>query len=217
VARPSRHHIAQAVLARYPATYGEELGVRSPATPSGSFRILTMALLMGARIRADVALAAARALARQRWNTPQAMAAATWAERAQTLNRAGYARYDERTSTMLGDTAQAVIVHYHGDLRRLRDAAGRDVNRERRSLQELPGIGATSADIFLREIQRAWNEAYPFADRRALSAADRLGLGDDVRALTRIATGDDFARLVSGLVRTDLDKAYDEVLSAASR
>lgn len=62
MARPSRPQIARAVLACYPASYSEQLGVRSPGTRGGTFRILVMALLMGARIRADVALAGTRAL-----------------------------------------------------------------------------------------------------------------------------------------------------------
>lgn len=206
------------MLVRYPATYGEELGIRSPGTPSGLWRILVMALLMGARIRADVALSAARALSKQRWNTAAAMAGSTWEARAKTLNEAGYARYDERTSRMLGDTADLALDRYRGDLRRLREAAGRDPAAERRRLQEFPGIGGTSADIFCREAQRAWSELAPFADRRALDAAGRLGLGGEARELARLVDGeDDLARLVNGLVRTSLDQAYEDVLAAARR
>ncbi len=52
------------------------------------------------------------------------MAAASWADRAEVLNGAGYARYDERTSTMLGQTAELLLRDYGGDLRRLRERAG---------------------------------------------------------------------------------------------
>jgi hypothetical protein len=83
-----------------------------------------MALLMSARIRASTALDAARALFRRRWTTVPRMAEASWEERARVLNESGYARYDERTSTALGDTAQLLIDRYGGDLRRLRRAAG---------------------------------------------------------------------------------------------
>lgn len=40
---------------------------------------------------------------------PAKLAAAPWARRVQTLNKAGYARFDERTSTMLEDTAQRLV------------------------------------------------------------------------------------------------------------
>jgi len=120
--------IAAAVLQLYPRTFSEELGVRSLDTPSGSFRLLVMALLMSARIRASIALDAARALFRRRWTTAPRMAEASWEERARVLNESGYARYDERTSTALGDTAQLLIDRYGGDLRRLRADRGGDLH-----------------------------------------------------------------------------------------
>jgi hypothetical protein len=204
------------VLRLYPRTFVEELGVRSLDTPSGSFRLLVMALLMSARIRASIALDAARALFRQGWTTPRRMVEATWGQRARVLNDAGYARYDERTSTMLGETASLVLDRYRGDLRRLRNEADHKPAAERRLLEEFKGIGHVGADIFFREAQGTWSEVYPFADRRARQAAWRLGLDDDTRALTRLAEGDDFVRLVTGLVRVDLDDAYDDVLARAS-
>ena len=71
-------------------------------------------------------------------------------------------------------------------------------------------------DIFFREAQRTWDELYPFADRRAREAARRLGLDDDAEGLTRLGGGDDFVRLVNGLVRVDLDEVYNEVIALAS-
>src|SRR5439155_25917057 len=96
----TQRDVARAVLQQYPRTYGEELGLRSLDSPSGLFRLLVMALLMSARIRASIALDAARALSVQGWTTPRRMADASWEDRARVLNGAGYARYDERTSTM---------------------------------------------------------------------------------------------------------------------
>ena len=211
MARLSPPDLVKAVLRRYPRTYAEELGLRSLDTPSPLFRLLVMALLMSARIRASIALEAARVVSRRGWNTPRRMVEASWEERARALNGAGYARYDERTSTMLGETAQLLLDRYGGDLRRLRADAGRDPRAERRLLKQFKGIGDVGVDIFFREAQRSWSELYPFADRRALHAAAQLGLGSDVAGLTRLASGDDFVRLVSGLVRVDLEKAYQEI------
>jgi hypothetical protein len=208
--------MVRAVLDLYPRTYGEELGVRSLDTPSPLFRLLVMALLMSARIRASTAVDAARALSDRRWTTARGMADTSWAERTRVLNRAGYARYDERTSTMLGETAELLLDRYGGDLRRLREEASRDPTGERRLLKEFKGVGDVGVDIFFREVQRSWTELYPFADRRALEAAGRLGLGGDGRALTRLVQGDDYVRLVSGLVRVDLDDGYDDVRAQAA-
>jgi len=97
--------VAHAVLEHYPHTYGEQLGIHSLETPSELFKLLVMALLMSARIRAGVAFDAAEALFARGWTTARTMANSSWTERVQTLNQAGYARYDERTATMLADTA----------------------------------------------------------------------------------------------------------------
>ena len=158
MARPSREELTRAVLERYPRTYGEELGIRSLDGPSALFKLLVLALLMSARIRASVALDAARALFDQHWTTAAAMADATWRARTRALNHAGYARYDERTSTMLGDISALLLDRYRGDLRRLREDAGRDPAVERRLLKQCKGIGDVGVDIFFREAQRAWRE-----------------------------------------------------------
>lgn len=207
--------LAGAVLRIYPRTYGRELGTGPLDRPSGLWRLLVVALLMSARIRASIAGDAARALWRERWTSPRRMADASWEERAAVLNRAGYARYDERTSRLLGDTAALVLDRYRGDLRRLREEAGRDPATERRLLQEFPGIGPVGTDIFCREAQEVWTELRPFADRVAQRAAGRLGLPTDAGDLAALVGPDHLALLVSGLVRTDLDGAYDRVRERA--
>src|SRR5439155_646964 len=78
---------------------------------------LCASLLYSARISAELARRAARALIEEGWTSPQKKAGASGADRAQVLNRAGYARYDERTSTMLADTAELLLREYKGDLR----------------------------------------------------------------------------------------------------
>ncbi|HEX9863797.1 MAG TPA: hypothetical protein VGC03_02405 [Acidimicrobiia bacterium] len=48
-----------------------------------------------------------------------------------------------------------------------------------------------------------------------MQAAERLGLGSDGTALLRLVDRHDFARLVTGLVRTDIDSTYDEITTKA--
>ena len=50
---PDPRRLVRAVLACYPRSYAEELSIRAPDTPAPLFRLLVMALLMSARIRAD--------------------------------------------------------------------------------------------------------------------------------------------------------------------
>jgi hypothetical protein len=217
MARASKDRIVEALLERHGRTYAQELGIDlGRGTPSVLFRWLCASLLLSARISADLAMQAARALTREGWTSARRMADATWEQRTRTLNQAGYARYDESTSRMLGDTAKLLLDKYRGDLRRLRDVAGRDPARERALLKECKGIGDVGADIFCREAQSAWDELFPFGDRRALEAAGRLGLEDDAGGLARRVSREDYPRLLAALVRTGLAKDFDEVLQAAS-
>ena len=219
MARPSKQRLAGALLERHGRTFAEELRIDvAKGTPAPLFRLLVASILLSARIGHELAVAAARALQQQGWTTAQKLAATTWEERVRVLNRAGYARYDERTSRMLGDTCAILLDRYGGDLRRLREDAERDPRRERTLLKEFKGIGDVGVDIFFREAQVAWSELYPFADRRALRAAQRLGLGSDPRALARLVGGDrpEFTRLVAALVRVGLRRDYDGVRDQAA-
>jgi hypothetical protein len=217
MAKASKDRIVKALLERHGQTYAAELGIDlARNTPSALYRWLCAATLLSARIGADSAIRATQALAEQGWTSAQKMADASWEQRTRTLNQAGYARYDESTSRMLGDAAQMLLEKYKGDLRKLRDAAAKDPRRERALLKECKGIGDVGADIFCREAQLAWDELFPFADRRALEAARRLGLEDDAKKLARRVSRRDYPRLLAALVRTGLARDFDQVLEAAS-
>lgn len=215
VASPQR--IVAVLLDRYGETYAHALSIDfTNPTAAALFQWLCASLLFGARIRAEAALRAAKALFEHGLTTADAMVAASWEERTRILNRSGYARYDESTSRMLGETAQRLIDRYRGDLWVLRDVAGRDPTEERRLLKEFKGIGEVSTDIFMREVQLAWEELYPFADRRSLRAGARLGLGDGAKALAPLVDRSAFPRLIAALVRVDLGKHAEEVLTEAA-
>ena len=209
--------IVDALLARHGQTFAAELGV-DPAknTPAPLFRLLCFALLASTRISANIAMNAAHALAERGWTSADKLTASTWRERTDTLNRAGYARYDESTSRMLGDTAALLVEQYGGDLRRLRERAACDPATERKRLKECKGIGDVGADIFFREAQAAWDEWYPFADKLALRAGQRLGLGDDAEAFARLVLQSDYTRLIAALVRCDFAGDHDDIKAAAA-
>ncbi len=217
MANPSKDRIVEALLERHGRTYAAELGIDlGRGTPSPLFRWLCASILLSARISANVAVSAAKALAKEGWTTAGKMAAASWKQRTRALNQSGYARYDESTSRMLGETSLMLLDKYGGDLRQLRAAAGRTPEGERALLKECKGIGEVGADIFCREAQIAWDELYPFADRRALRAAARLGLEDDPAKLAKRVPQKDFSRLLAALVRTSLAKDLDAILGAAA-
>lgn len=198
--------IIDRLLERYGTLFSAELDIDvQKNTPSVLFRWLCAALLMSARISHDKAIAAARALDDAGWTTAEKMAESRWEDRVRVLNRAGYARYDESTARMLGDTAELLLDAYRGDLRELRDAAGKDPEQQRERLKSFKGIGDVGADVFFRDIQTVWSEHYPFLDDKARSAARRLGLPDTADALAEEVGRARFARLATALVRADLD------------
>ena len=213
MAKPSSEAIVERLLERTGGrTFAGEMGLDlSKNTPMPLFLWLVAANLFSARISADQALRAAKALKDAGLTTADHMAEATWKERVLILNRNGYARFDEKTSRFLQDVADHCLDAYGGDLRKLREKAGRDPARERELLKEFKGIGDVGADIFFREVQVAWDELYPFADKRALQAAETLGLGKDAEALAKLVPKDELPALLTALLRADLDGALDEI------
>ena len=107
---------------------------------------------------------------------------------------------------MLGTGARLCLDRWHGDLRRLHREAEGDPAGLRRRLTEFPGIGPTGADIYLREAQAVWSDVRPYADRRALAGAKRLGLPADPDGLAGLVDEPDFGRLASALVRVALGR-----------
>lgn len=190
----------QRVLDDAGTTYAAEAGIKLANKPVPLYRLLVLALLMSTRIKAELAVSAAREL--REFSTPQKMCDATWQQRVDALDRGRYARYDESTSTALGKGAQLLIDRYHGDLRRMRAKADGDPDVLRELLTELPRIGPVGADIFCREVQLVWPELRPFFDEKALAGARKLGLPGKPERLAEHVEGHDLARLAAALVRS---------------
>lgn len=209
--------VLERLMQRHGRTYCEELGIDiESGTPSPLFRWLVASILFSARIGADLAAKAARALSDAGWRTSGKMAESTWEERVRVLNASGYARYDESTARMLGDDVVLIEERYHGDLRRLREAAGRDPAEERRLLKEFKGVGEVGADVFFREVQGIWGEHYPFLDARGRETATALGLPDDPLTLAKRVGAADFPRLAAALQRTRLAKDAEAIRNGES-
>ena len=212
----SRDDTVQALLSAHGRTFADEIGVDlSDDDPASVFSLLVAAILFASRIDHRIAAEAASALFEEGWTTPEALGDAGWQARTDTLNAAGYARYDESTSRMLGDTCALALERYDGDLRRIRKEADGDPAVVRRRVTDFKGIGEVGAEIFLREIQAVWTELAPYVDDRAADAARALDLPHDAEALADLA-GDDFPRLVAALVRTSVVGDGDRIRRIAA-
>ncbi|GBE67157.1 endonuclease [Mycobacterium sp. MFM001] len=185
-------------------TYAAEAGVRVADKPMPLFQLLVLCMLASKPIDASIAMCAGRELFKDGLQTPKAVLAANRRTMIDAFGRAHYVRYDESSATRLTDMAQRVRDEYSGDLRELARRSDHDVRAATGQLTRFNGIGATGADIFLREVQDVWTWARPYFDKRAIGAAKKLGLPADPGKLGSLAPRAN-ARLAAALVRASLD------------
>lgn len=204
--------LARSLLEHGGETYAKEAGIKLEGKPAALYQLLVLSVLMSARISGGIALASAREVFQAGYTTPQKMREATWQQRIDALVKGGYRRYDESTSTTLGEGAQFVLERYGGDLRRMASEADGDVKRLQGLVKQVKGIGNIGSDIFLREVQGVWPAVRPYLDKQAVKGAQRLGLPDDPESLTALVRDDDLDRFVAGLVRAARDKKLAETV-----
>lgn len=211
-----RQPLVAVLLERHGRTFAAELGADIRRnTPSPLFRLLCLSLLTSAPVQADIAMKAARALGEAGWTTPQKLRQSSWQARTATLNKAGYARVDEKTASQIAELSDMLLSEYGGDLRKLRKHAGGDVSKAHKALKAFKGLGDVGASIFLREVQAVWTEFYPYADPASLKAAKKLGLPDSAPALAEWVDRQRFPKLIAALVRTQLAKDFEVIQQAA--
>ena len=211
------NRVVKELLKDYGRTYADEAGITLRDTPAPLFQLLVMSLMLSARIAADKAVSATASLFKSGLTTPKKMADASWQERVDAITWSGYKRYDERTATSLGKTAETVLEKYDGDLRKLRDDAHHDVGQLHGKLQTFNGIGKVGANIFLREVQTVWDEVYPFADDAVLKTAGKLSLPTETEKLSKVCRRKDLAPLTAALTRVKLNKKETEIKQAVKR
>ncbi|MFY1692538.1 hypothetical protein [Plantactinospora sp. WMMB782] len=194
--------------------FAEEYGFQVTNNPANLFQVLCLAVLL--RRTADLrrVVGPARALRDAGWESAARMARSRPEARAAVLREHGRGGDAERMAGLLGELAETLVTRYRGDLRRLRSAAKHAPARERALLAELPGVDTEVVELFLREVQALWAETAPVADRRALAAARRLGLGRSAADLASLSGGGEsekLAWLVGTLARIDLEDRYHEI------
>lgn len=190
----------------------EEWGFRVTNNPANLFQLLYLSVLLARTSDHRRAVQAAHALREGGGESPARLVAAP--ARANVLRNAGNGRDAEQLAATLGDLATQLVRRYQGDLRRLRTRARHDPVRERELLAELPGVDNAVVDLFFREVQAVWREVVPFVDRRALTAARRLGLARSPDELSILAGSEDSERLawlVGALAKVDLEDRYQRL------
>lgn len=199
------------LLNKYGQTFCNQIGIALKNTPSSLFQWLYSSVLFSARISSDISVNAAKALIEHGLTTPEKMLNSTWSERVEILNKINYTRYQEKTSTFLGEIANKVKQDYEGNLRNLREAAGKDPETIRKLLEEFKGEGQVGVDIFFREAQLVWDELFPFADKKALSAAKKMNLPTTAQGLLSKVDGNrtKYVDLIAALTRADLANDYN--------
>ena len=195
----------QELLAEHGTTYAVQAGIKLADKPAPLFQLLVLTTLLATRIRADIAVDAAKERFKAGWRSPKAVVESSWQERVDALGRAHYVRYDESTARALHEAAVRVLEVYQGDLRRMGQAAEGSTGRLRELLTDFPRVGPACAEIFCREVQAVWPWVRPFFDRRAISGAARAGLPTTPGRLAELVKPDEHARLAAALVRTTLD------------
>ena len=210
----SERSTARALVREAGTTYAEQAGIALADKPSPLYRLLVLSVLLSTRIKAEIAVAAARGLGE--FPTAERMRDSTWQQRVDALGRGHYVRYDESTATALGRGAELVLDRYRGDLRRLRAAADGDPAEVQRLLREVPSLGPVGAHIFCREAQAVWPELRPHFDAKALSGAEKAGLPADAHRLGELVPADDHARFSAALVRITLEKGLLQEITASA-
>ncbi|MBO4208564.1 hypothetical protein [Micromonospora echinofusca] len=194
--------------------FAEQYGIRVTNNPSSLFQVLCLSVLLRRPGDFQRAVGTTRAFAEAGWDSAARMAASLHADRVRVLRSCGWRGDVDALATTLGDLALVIAQRYRGDLRRLRAPARYAPDRERALLTALPGVDDQVADLFLRETQALWPEVAPVADRKALAAARRLGLGRSATELAELAGGresEKLAWLVGALARVELENRYAEI------
>ncbi len=209
-----------ALLDRYQRrSFAEQAEIRLGDAPNVQYQVFQLALLLDSRVGADVAVEAFLDLRGRRLSTVGGVVGVGTDTIVQTLTGHGYDESDAtRAATAMTDAALHLQEDYGNRLEELRDAAQRDPAREREMLRRFAQTEDTAIDALFREMQAQWRELSPFADKKVLDAAGRLGLPTDERGLRGLVRDDDdFVRLDDCLVRLrqEGENGYEAVRAAA--
>jgi endonuclease III len=181
------------LLANFPL-YVEDLEI-DLTEPAGRFKWFLASILFGARISEKIAANTYKTFELYGIESMEKIIAAGWDELVRILDVGGYVRYDFSTATKLLEIAQTLKGKY-GSLEHLYHQAS-DTKDLATRLQEFKGIGAVTAQIFLRELRGVWHIS-PAVSSKAKGVAENLDI--DLKEFE----GEKLSRVETALVKLDI-------------
>jgi endonuclease III len=182
------------LLIEYFPLYSKDLGI-DLKEPAGRFKWFVASILFGARISEKIAANTYKQFEVYGLDSPEKIVAAGWDELVRVLDEGGYVRYDFSTATKLLGIMEALQATY-GSLEELYEGAV-DTEELKKRLQAFKGVGAVTAQIFLRELRGVW-QISPEVSTRAQIAAKNLEIN------LHELEGETLARVETALVKLSI-------------
>lgn len=143
--------------------------------PDEIFKWFLASILYGARIGEKIATNTYYEFEKRNVLTPERILKTEWDGLVEILDMGGYVRYDFKTATKLLNIMKIIQDNYDNNLNNMHEAAS-DFQDLENKLIEMPGIGPTTANIFLRELRGIWENADPNLSSFSEKAASNLNL-----------------------------------------
>lgn len=173
------------ILKKYGRLYSDILGIKLRSRkPSELFKWFIASILLGARISETLAIRTYRQFKSDGLLSFEKMSKATWDDIVASLDAGGYVRYDFSTASNLQAIVKLLKEKYHGKLDHLHKVSLETGIRTQEPetldslLQDFPGVGPVTANIFLRDLRGIWPKADPPLGHLAKKAAKDLGIKD---------------------------------------
>lgn len=173
--------------------FSRELGIDLDAGDGEVARWFLAATLFGTRISARTAEHTFKVLD-QSGVTAAGAGALPWDRLVELLDQGGYARYDYKTATRLQELSRILDARYGGDVGAIARSASTPAELEA-AFDSLPGWGAVTVGVFLRELRGRWPHANPQLGEPAIGAGRHLGVLGGSRQLARLSAVADAASL----------------------
>lgn len=222
----SRSAIVQVLLDMQKTSFSHLLGIPvEDASDTSLFRLLCVSLLYERDVTPVSLLRVAEVFEENRWVEPMPLYKSTFGERVNALEAADYVVFDDREdcARWMGELAERVAFRFAGSLQTLRQSARQDPGTERKLLAGFSGMNDDKIDFFVREVQVAWCEHFPFIPEAALAAALQLNIGENIEEVASFVPNLELPRLAYALEQVERTCGYEDVrrraaeLAAASR